>query len=123
MMRVEIQGISFTLKEEDKILEEEENNGKKIQLFSQEVMALDKATGEEVNRFYPVIVRSCMDRSILRKEPVTVKELPENGVEISMLGTTERYDMQNIRILCREWSPEAPRKGCGDCSRCRKCWA
>ena len=87
-----------------------------------EILTNSIKLSECLQQFYPVRVQSCMDRSKVRMEPVTITELPQNIVQISMLGTTERYDAGKIDVLCKPWSPEPRQKGCGDCSRCRKCW-
>lgn len=122
MKEVEILTNSIKLSENDKIICDGENSGKQIRLFSQSLMVINQADGECLQQFYPVRVQSCMDRSKVRIEPVTITELPQNIVQISMLGTTERYDAGKIDVLCKPWSPEPRQKGCGDCSRCRKCW-
>ena len=122
MKEVEILTNSIKLSENDKIICGGENSGKQIRLFSQSLMVINQADGECLQQFYPVRVQSCMDRSKVRMEPVTITELPQNIVQISMLGTTERYDAGTIDVLCKPWSPEPRQKGCGDCSRCRKCW-
>ena len=114
---------SITLTQNDKIICNKKNNEKQIQLFSQSLMVINPINGECLQQFYPVRVQSCMDLSKVRMEPVTITELPQNIVQISMLGTTQRYDAGEIDILCKPWSQEPRRKGCGDCSRCRKCWA
>ena len=113
---------SITLTQNDKIICNEKNNEKQIQLFSQSLMVINPINGECLQQFHPVRVQSCMDLSKVRIEPGTIIELPQNIVQITMLGTTERYDAGEIDILCKPWSPEPRRKGCGDCSRCRKCW-
>ena len=75
----------ITLTENDKIICDGENSGKQIQLFSQSLMVINQADGECLQQFYPVRVQSCMDRSKVRMEPVTITELPQNIVQISML--------------------------------------
>lgn len=63
---------SITLTENDKIICGGENSGKQIQLFSQSLMVINQADGECLQQFYPVRVQSCMDRSKVRMEPVTI---------------------------------------------------
>ena len=119
---ITISTIPLTLNEDDKIIYDEENNRKQIHLFSQSLMVVTQMDGACLGQFDPVRIKSCMDRSFVRMEPVIVTELSQNFLEISMLGTTDQFDVRQIEIKCKPWSPEPPRKGCGDCSRCKRCW-
>lgn len=115
---------SITLTENDKIICGGENSGKQIRLFSQSLMVINQADGECLQQFYPVRVQSCMDRSKVRMEPVTIMELPQN-IDSDFNARYQRRDMNagKIDVLMQTMEPREPRqKGCGDCSRCRKCW-
>lgn len=119
---VSICGISIVLAERDEIVYDAKNVPEQLKLFSQSLMVIDLADGECLGQFRPARVQSCMDRSVVRMEPVLITKDSQNVLTIAMLGTTETYDTRKIEILCKPWSPDPPRKGCGDCSRCRRCW-
>lgn len=93
---------------------------KGVKLVSREIMVLEKESGRV---FSPVRIQSCMHPEQVRIEPVEILYMENREVLIRDISGEYRFDGEDTRIHFRAWTPQIPDGHCGDCTKCRRCWA
>lgn len=113
---------SIELTGDDKKIWTEDGKLFRIVLYSREIMVI---SGEEMYTrcFSPVRIQSCMNPGKVRIEPVTVTFSEEHRVIIQDLAGAESFSQEKIQLKFKSWEPDIPNGHCGDCTKCRRCWA
>lgn len=93
---------------------------KGVKLVSREIMVLEKESGRV---FSPVRIQSCMHPEQVRIEPVEIFCMENEKILIRDISGEHWFEEKEIEIHFRTWTPQIPDGHCGDCTKCRRCWA
>ena len=106
--------------DEDRIVLGNDGLRRELWLVSKEVMVVQNGEGQ---MFSPVRIQSCMHPENVRVEPVGVLIGENEEIRIKWIAGECCFAGKDVELFFHEWTPEIPDGHCGDCTKCRRCWA